>query len=340
MNNNLRTCSSFAALIENYFLKYLISQKSASPRTVASYRDGFTLYLKYLSSKKGIFPEDVEISHFSIEYVSDFAEYLEKDRDCGASTINQRLTTVKSFLHYALVEAPEYSDTIRKTLALPSRKTDHPVMSFITKNEYEALLGSCNGEDFISSRDKLIIMVMYNTGCRVSELINIRFSDITSACSTAKTAYIHFYGKGRKERNTPIWQSTDAYIQKYTSQHDIRNGSFIFKSRRGECITRSGVAQRITTIVQKASEDCHSLKEKNITPHTFRHSTAMNLLQSGVDISTIAMWLGHESIETTHKYMVADLEIKRKAMEKLDETTDNSFNYKPSNAIIDFLKSL
>ena len=340
MNNNLRSDSIFSRLLENYFLKYLISQKSASPRTIATYRDGFTLYLKYLSDKQGIAPEKVEIRHFSLEYVSGFTEYLEKERSCGASTINLRLATIKSFLHYALVEAPEYTDTIRKTLALPSRKTDQPVITFITKNEYEALLGACNGESLISSRDKLIIMIMYNTGCRVSELINIRVCDISSAHSTAETPYIHFYGKGRKERNTPIWKSTDAYIQKYVSQQPLSKNSFIFKSRRGDCITRSGVAQRITTITRKAFKECNSLKEKNITPHSFRHSAAMNLLQAGVDISTIAIWLGHESIETTHKYMVADLEIKRRAMEKLNETTDNSFNYKPSKSILAFLSSL
>ncbi len=341
MNDSLRLEDiSFARLLENYFLKYMISQKSASPRTVASYRDGFTLYIKYLLDKYDISPEKVEIRHFSLEYVSAFTEYLEKERSCSTSTINLRLATIKSFLKYALVEVPEYTDTIRKILALPSRKMDQPVIAFITKMEYETLLGVCNGEDFISSRDKLIIMILYNTGCRVSELINVRVCDLTSAYGTAKTPYIHFYGKGRKERNTPIWKSTDSYIQKYIKEHMLSGNEFIFKSRRGECITRSGVAQRITVITKKASDGCGSLKEKNITPHTFRHSAAMNLLQAGVDISTIAIWLGHESIETTHKYMVADLEIKRKAMEKLDETENDTYNYKPSKSILAFLNTL
>ncbi len=340
MNDSLRSDRSFARLLENYFLKYLISQKSVSPRTVASYRDGFTLYIKYLLDKHGIFPEKVEIRHFSLEYVSGFIEYLKEERSCCASTINLRLATMKSFLKYALVEAPEYTDTIRKTLALPSRKIDQPVITFITKMEYESLLEVCNGGDFISSRDKLIIMILYNTGCRVSELINIRVCNITSAYGATETPYIHFYGKGRKERNTPIWKSTDSYIQKYIKEYMLSGNDSIFKSRRGECITRSGVAQRITAITQKASDKCGSLKEKDITPHTFRHSAAMNLLQAGVDISTIAIWLGHESIETTHKYMVADLEIKRRAMEKLDETENDTYNYKPSKSILAFLNTL
>ena len=340
MSKNHHSDSSFARLLENYFLKYLMSQKSASPRTVASYRDGFTLYLRYLTDKQDIAPEKVEIKHFALDYVSDFAEYLEKERSCGASTINLRLATIRSFLHYALVEVPEYTDTLKKTLSLPSRKTDQPVITFINKNEYEALLGVCNEEKLISSRDKLIIMIMYNTGCRVSELINIHVSDIASVSGARETPYIHFFGKGRKERTTPIWKSTNTYIQRYVKQYGLSNDSFLFQSRRGECITRSGVAQRITVIAKKASVECSSLKEKNITPHTFRHSAAMNLLQAGVDISTIAIWLGHESIETTHKYMVADLEVKRRAMEKLDETSDGSFHYKPSKSILAFLNSL
>lgn len=340
MKDNTRSDISFSVLLENYFLRYMIGRKSASPRTIAAYRDSFKLYLIYLKDDHGIAPESVEMKHFSLEHVSGFSEYLKKERSCGASTINLRQAAVKSFLRYALVEIPEYNDTIRKALALPSMKTDQPVMTFITKSEYETLLAVCNNEDIISSRDKLIIMIMYNTGCRVSELINIRVRDIASAYGKAETPYIHFCGKGRKERNTPIWKSTDAYIQKYIRLQELTESSFVFKSRRGECITRSGVAQRITVITRKASCDCCSLKEKNITPHTFRHSAAMNLLQAGVDISTIAIWLGHESIETTHKYMVEDLESKRRAMEKLTETGDASFNYKPSKSIIAFLNSL
>ena len=241
---------------------------------------------------------------------------------------------------YALVEAPEYADTIRKSLSLPCRKINHPVMTFISKKEYEALLGACNGQSIIRSRDKLMIMVLYNTGCRVSELVNIRVCDITFANDKSETPYIHFYGKGRKERTTPIWRSTEAYIRQYVTLLEMPKTAYLLKGKRGDRITRSGIAQRITNISMAALETCPSLKEKTVTPHTFRHSAAMNLLQAGVDISTIAIWLGHESIETTHKYMVADLEIKRKAMEKLAETTDGAFNYKPSKSILAFLNSL
>lgn len=340
MNGNTLSAGRFAPLLENYFLNYMISQKASSPRTIASYRDSFTLYIKYLSGKHGIDPEKIEMNCLSLDYLSGFAAYLENERECGASTINLRMAAIKSFLRYALVEAPEYADTIRKALSLPGRKINHPVMTFISKKEYEALLGVCNGQSIIHSRDKLMIMVLYNTGCRVSELVNVRLCDITFANDRSETPYIHFYGKGRKERTTPIWRSTEAYIRQYVTLLEMPKTAYLLKGKRGDRITRSGIAQRITTISKAASEDCPSFKEKTITPHTFRHSAAMNLLQAGVDISTIAIWLGHESIETTHKYMVADLEIKRKAMEKLTETTDGAFNYKPTKSILAFLNSL
>lgn len=340
MKGNALSASRFAPLLESYFLKYMISQKASSPRTIASYRDSFTLYIKYLSERHGIDPEKIEMDCLSLDYLLGFATYLENERECCASTINLRMATMKSFLRYALVEAPEYADTIRKALSMPCRKINHPVMTFISKKEYEALLGACNGQSLIYLRDKLMIMVLYNTGCRVSELVNVRVCDITFANGKSETSYIHFYGKGRKERTTPIWRSTEAYIRQYVALLEMPKTAFLLNGKRGEHITRSGIAQRITTISSSASEDCPSLKEKTITPHTFRHSAAMNLLQAGVDISTIAIWLGHESIETTHKYMVADLEAKRKAMEKLAETTDGTFNYKPSKSILAFLNSL
>lgn len=228
-NDSLTAALKFAPLLEKYFLTYLIAQKKSSPRTVSTYRDSFTLYLRFMASVYGIAPDRIEMNHFSVDHLSAFGTYLETSRNCSPSTINLRMSAIKSFLKYAAVEAPEYSGIIRNRLLSNNRKGN---------------------------------------------------------------------------------------------------------------LTRSGVGQRITTITEKAAELSPSLNKKNVTPHTFRHSAAMNLLQAGVDISTIAIWLGHESIETTHKYMVADIEIKRKAMERLDETSNSSFNYKPSKSILAFLASL
>ncbi len=335
----LYTTLSFAPLLEHYFLSYLISQKKASPQTVAAYRDSFALYLGFLSAKQHINPDKIEMKHFSLPYLESFGEYLEQERLCCSSTINLRMSSIKSFLRYAAVEAPEYSDIIRKSLSLPCRKTDKPVMAFLKKEEYEAMLEICNDGRAVSLRDKMLLMVLYNTGCRVSELINVQVSDV-SISHKSGTSSIHFCGKGRKERITPIWKATARYIEQYIESQGLERKDRLFKNKQGGDITRSGVGQRITLLATKASQIAPSLKEKKITPHTFRHSTAMNLLQAGVDISTIAIWLGHESIKTTHTYMVADLEIKRKAMEKLKEPANGTFNYKPSKSILAFLESL
>lgn len=337
-NDSFTTVLKFASLLEKYFLTYLIVQKKSSPRTVSTYRDSFTLYLRFMTYAYGIAPDKIEMNHFSIDYLSAFGRYLETIRNCSSSTINLRISAIKSFLKYATVEAPEYSGIIRKSLSLPARKTDKQVISFITKHEYESMLEVCSNPDVLSLRDKMILMILYNTGCRVSELVHLCVSDIS--IETDGTSSIRFFGKGRKERITPIWKSTATFIDNYIKLQNLnRNNCLLLNNRNGN-LTRSGVGQRITIITEKAAKLSPSLSKKNVTPHTFRHSAAMNLLQAGVDISTIAIWLGHESIETTHKYMVADIEIKRLAMEKLDETTNSSFNYKPSKSILSFLASL
>lgn len=338
MNKNSSDAIEFAPLLEKYFLTYLIAQKKSSPRTISTYRDSFTLYLRFMASSYGIAPDRIEMNHFSLDYLSAFGAYLEKDRKCSMSTINLRMSAIKSFLRFALVESPEYSGLIRKSLSLPARKKDKQVMSFITKDEYESMLEVCSSSDALSSRDKMMLMILYNTGCRVSELVNLSVSDIS--IEKDGTSSIRFMGKGRKERITPIWKSTASFIDNYVRLYNLSGNKHLMSNNRKENLTRSGVGQRITMITEKASALSPSLKSKNVTPHTFRHSTAMNLLQAGVDISTIAIWLGHESIETTHKYMVADIEIKRRAMEKLKETSNGSFSYKPSQSILAFLELL
>ncbi len=339
IRNESASALSFAPLLEKYFLSFLINQKSASPRTVSSYRDSFRIYIFFLECRYDIDPDKVEMVHFSLDHLSTFGTYLEMDRNCAPATINLRMAAIKSFLKYAAIEAPEFSGLIRKSLSIPPRKCDKHVMTFLIKTEYEAILSVCDKGSFTGNRDKMMLMIMYNTGCRISELINIRVSDVELSGSDG-TSSIRFFGKGRKERTTPVWKSTSAFINKYITANSLRRDDYLFKNVRNGRLTRSGASQRVSTLVKKAHEICSSLKNKNITPHTFRHSVAMNLLQAGIDISTIAIWLGHESIETTHKYMVADMDMKRRAMEKMAETENASYNYKPTKFILEFLKGL
>lgn len=331
---------TFSELLQNFFLSYLIGQRKRSSNTVASYSDTYRLYLEFLLKEHGIKAEDVEMQHLQLSYIAEFKKYLEDKRCCCPNTINQRLSAIKSFLRYAAIEAPEYNDFIRKAMTSPKMESDKPVITFITKDEYESMLSACDENTQLGKRDGLILMILYNTGCRVSELTGLKINDIRDLNNKQKTVYLCFYGKGRKERQTPVWKSTAKYLRGYISECGLQSDDYLLKGIRGERLTRSGVSQRIRVIVSRASDFCPSLKEKNISPHVFRHSTALNLLQSGVDISTVAIWLGHESIETTHKYMSADLDLKRKAMEKMGTGTGKSYHYKPSPDILEFLKSL
>lgn len=183
-----------------------------------------------------------------------------------------------------------------------------------------------------------MISILYNTGVRVSELVSIKIKDIS--LNKNGTGLIHVIGKGRKERTIPLWKSTQGYLVDYLEEIGYSSEDYLFKSKREENLTRSGVAYRIDYLVKKASIQCPSLLKKRVTPHVFRHTTAMHLLEAGVDISTIAIWLGHESIETTHKYMVADIRLKEKALAKVNEPVSSEFRYRPSEDILSFLDSL
>lgn len=218
----------------------MITQKKVSPRTIATYRDSFALYIRFLNSEYGIHTAKIEMKHFSLDYLASFGDYIEKKRKCAASTINLRLSAIKSFLAYAAVESPEYSVTIRKALTLPSRKTDKVVMAFLNKNEYETMLKVCEAPDFVSSRDKMMLMIMYNTGCRISELVNLCVSDISLPARNS-TPTICFYGKGRKERITPIWKTTASYIHKFIVDHSLEQQDRLFRNRNNGNLTRSGV---------------------------------------------------------------------------------------------------
>lgn len=330
---------TFQSLLQNFFLKRLMQQRNVSQNTISSYRDTFRLFFEYLRSKYRMAPSDITIEQLNSEYVEDFCNYLTEERTCSSSTINNRLSAIKSFLKYVIEQNPEFSNTIKGTLLLPFRKQEKKAMCFITKEEFDIYLSICDTSTHIGARDKLMLLILYNTGVRVSELLEIKYSDIRYL-NTPGNSSIKIYGKGRKERVVPIWRSTAKYIRKYTDIFNISGDDKLFINKNGVPMTRSGVYGRIEKLTELSSAIIPSLKLKTITPHSFRHSVAMNLLEAHVDLSTIAIWLGHSSIETTHKYMVADLELKRKAMEKAKDSGNASYRYKPSKDILEFLKSL
>lgn len=222
---------------------------------------------------------------------------------------------------------------------IPFKKQETKIIEYISKEEFKAMINQSDDSTYLGLRDKVMLMILYNTGIRVSELISLNWKSFKEI-ENNKSTYLFVTGKGRKERTLPLWKSTTELVKEYVHTYQLQNKTTIFINKNNSALTRSGVRFRIEKHLLMASHECPSLLEKNISVHTFRHSVAMNLLQAGVDISTIAIWLGHNSIETTHKYMVADLEIKRKAVEKAGIIDNSVSKYKPSNDLLEFLSKL
>jgi len=330
---------SLQTLLQNYFLQRLMQQRRVSSETVSSYRDTFRIYFAYLVDMHGISAINADIKYMDLEYIQGFCKYLEEKRGNKSVTINNRMAAIRSFMQYVSEIEPEYSGIARRALMVPVQKHKVPTMDFITKDEFEVMIKACDTNTFIGTRDKLMLLLLYNSGARVSELLSIKCSDIRDSDVPSRTS-VKIYGKGRKERIVPLWKNTSVYMQKYIGNNNLNGDDILFINKNGDELTRSGVRSRINAIVKEAEKDARTLTEKNVTPHTFRHSVAINLLAAGVDISTIAIWLGHSSIETTHKYMVADMDMKRKAMEKVGSSGDASYKYKPSSDILSFLNTL
>jgi site-specific recombinase XerD len=335
----LDDAKSFQTLIQKFFLQWLMAQRNVSPETVKSYRDSFRIFIQYLETAYKIKPSAVTVNCLNAEYILAFLSFLEKERGNQPKTINLRLSAIGSFLRFLSFETPEYSGLLRRSLMIPYRKEEKRQMDFLTKDEYQALLSACAQDTELGRRDHLMLLLLYNTGVRVSELVGIKVQDIMMYAN-GLPSYIRVHGKGRKERDVPLWKSTAAFLRKFLELHVTSNNAKLFANRTNGELTRSGVRYRLGCLVKKASEQVPSMKQKTISPHTFRHSVALNLLQAGIDISTIAIWLGHESILTTHKYMAADMEMKRKTLEKIHEPQDNSFQFRPDDTMIAFLDSL
>lgn len=333
MKNN-----SFQSLLQCFFLDRLIKQKNVSAFTVSSYRDTFRIFLKFMKEKKQCNPSKVTIEMVSAENVIDFLNYIESTRNNSVNTRNNRLAAIHSFMFYVSFQAPEYLGIVQRVMMIPFKKTETKMVDYLVKEEVDSILEVCDLTCWLGRRDRLMISILYNTGVRVSELVSIKIKDII--LNKNGTGLIHVLGKGRKERTIPLWKSTQAYLANYMIETRYSNEDYLFKSKQGENLTRTGVAYRIECLVKKAAHHCPSLLKKRVTPHVFRHTTAMHLLEAGVDISTIAIWLGHESIETTHKYMVADIRLKEKALAKVNEPVGSEFRYKPSEDILNFLDSL
>lgn len=334
----LTTTTDLALMLKRYFCVYLINQRRVSQNTVKAYRDTFKLFLSFIAVQQNKCLTLLSIADINVDVVISFLQYLEEERKNKVQTRNARLTAIRSFLKYVATQIPELLADIQPILAIPEKRMDRYLFDYLQKAEIDALLKVQNLTTWFGRRDHVLLLTLYNTGARVSEIIRIQIMDVDLQRQHA----IHLHGKGRKERIVPLWPQTVLALKKWLVDIKSLPDSPLFPNRFGEPLTRFGVAQRLELAVKNASKTCTSLKGRKITPHSVRHTTALHLLQSGVDLTVIALWLGHEKIETTHQYMEADLEMKRKALEMLppvDVQSSTSLN-EPTEDILVFLESL
>jgi len=328
---------SFASLVQQFFTEYLVKQRAVSPLTIASYRDAMMLFLDFAHGRLGKAPTALSLSDFEPDLILAFLEYLELDRHNSVRSRNLRLTALRSFLKFAARRDVSSFLFIEHALGVPMKRFERPMLGFLSREEMLSVLGQ-PGDTWTSKRDHLLLAMLYNTGARVSEIIGVRVVDVVMEGS----ACVHLLGKGRKQRSTPLWQSTVQEIRAWLRYNPaLDSDSALLPNRDGHAMTRGNVTQRLDIAVAKAAEKFSSLAKRSISPHTIRHTTAMHLLQSGVAFSVIALWLGHESMITTHRYVEANLEMKTQALAKLQEPDTKMRLYLPvDDVLMQFLQSL
>ena len=325
-----------ATLLEAFFKKRLISQRRVSPHTIASYRDSFRLLLNFAQKRLKRAPSEMGMTDLNAPFLSDFLESLEKARSNQARTRNLRLTAIRSFLRFAALEAPEHSALIQRALAIPNKRCARPLVGFLTRPEIEALLDAVNRTTWIGRRDYALLLVAVQTGLRLSEITALRHQDVTLAAG----AHVHCIGKGRKERGTPLTKAATKILAAWLTEQSGASDQFLFPSLSGGRLSADAFQDLVGKHVAKARLKCPSLARKRVTPHVLRHTAAMELMQAGVDRSMIALWLGHESIETTQIYLDANLTLKAEILAKVHSVDAKPTRFRPNDRLLSFLTAL
>ena len=333
MNNT----TYLAPLLEAFFTERLMSQRQASPNTVESYSTAFEILLAFAHEQLKKAPSKLLLEELDAPFISRFLDHLESDRGNTPRTRNVRLAAIHSFFKYVAFREPRHSALIQRVLDIPTKRWEKKPVNFLKINELDALLQAPDLSTWLGRRDRALMALMAQTGLRVSETIGLRFKDV----ELGGPVHVHCTGKGRKQRLTPLTAPIAAILRDWSKECKARPEQPLFpNSRNRGHLSRDAVEFLIKKHVKVAQEQCPSLAEKRVTPHVLRHSCAMNLRQSGVDLATIALWLGHESLESTQCYLHADLELKQKALEKTAPFGLPSSRYRPDDSLMSFLEGL
>jgi len=328
--------ATLATLLRAFFLERLVAQRNASPQTVAAYRDSFRLLLEFAHQHIAKAPERLELNDVDAPLVLAFLDHLERDRHNTIRSRNARFAAIRSFMHFAAFKDPTTLPSIQRVLAIPMKRFDKPLLGFLSKGEIQAILDAPPPDRWTGQRDRIMFATLYNTGARVSELTGLRVADVVldgSAC-------VHLHGKGRKDRSVPLWRTTTTQLRHWLPRIDSRPDRPLFPSAAGRRLTRPAVTARLRLAVQRAATQCPSLTNRHVSPHCVRHSTAMHMLQAGVDITVIALWLGHENPSTTHLYVEADLAMKERALQAVQSPRIKETRYRPTDRLLAFLQGL
>ena len=325
-----------ATYLQRFFTERLGTQLKASPNTIASYRDTFRLLLKYAAGHLRRAPTDLQVADIDADLVGTFLADIEKTRGNAARSRNTRLSAIRSFFKYVAVNEPQLLHHCQRVLAMPAKRHEKRTIDYLTRPEIEALIAAPDPSTWHGRRDRTLLAFALQTGLRVSELINLSCGDITLGAG----AHVRCVGKGRKERSTPIRKDCVKVLRDWLVERRGSETEPLFVSNRGGRFSRDAVEQIVRTHVAAAAKKCATLRKKRVTPHVLRHSAAMQLLQNGVDRTVIALWLGHESVETTQMYIHADIQLKEKAMARTKPVTAPPGRYRPNDRLLAFLEAL
>jgi len=325
-----------APLLQRFFTQRLMQQRQASPHTISSYRDTFRLLLKFAQGRLHTPPTLLTLQAIDAPLIVSFLDHLEKHRGLSARSRNLRLTAIHSFFRYVAFEVPDHAAQIQRVLAIPGKRFTRTQVHFLNRSEVEALLAAPDQRTWFGRRDHAFLRVAAQTGLRLSERTGLPRNDVT----LSPGAHVRVIGKGRKERCVPLAKPTVAVLKAWFRELSCGDGQVLFPNARGTRLSPDGVHYLLLRHVKAAAKVCPSLRTKRVTVHVLRHSAAMDLLQAGVDRSIIALWLGHESVETTQVYLEATLAMKEKALAKTKPLNSKFKRYRPGDRLLGFLKSL
>jgi integrase/recombinase XerD len=328
--------TALAPALQSYFTDRLIGQRSASPNTIAAYKVSFRLLLGFATQQTGRTPSALDIADVDAPLVAAFLDHLETDRHNSVTTRNNRLAAVHSLFAYLALHHPDHAGSIQRVLAIPTKRTERNLLTYLTETEVDALLKACDQNTWTGRRDHAMFALTIQTGLRISEITRLTCQDVTVGAG----ANVHTIGKGRKERRTPLVPTTKALLKAWLTERAGAPTDPLFPTTTGRHPSRDAIERRLARSVALARNKCPSIRAKRVTMHTLRHTAAMRLLHAGNDITVIALWLGHEQIATTNIYLHADMTHKQKAIDRARPTAARQGRYRPPDPLIAFLESL